>query len=124
MKQTDAVKKLSALAHDGRLSLFRRLIEAGPDGEAAGDLARFAGIGPTTASAQLTILSNAGLVAARRDGRSILYRVDYEVMRDLLVFLVQDCCRRRGEICSPVARLLEAAKDAFDDDTDKRTGCC
>jgi hypothetical protein len=67
-------------------------------------------------SAQLLVLSNAGLVRARRDGRSIIYAVDYAAMRDLLVFLTEDCCGGRAEICAPLAavanRCCEPAKGA------------
>ena len=62
-----AVASLSALAHDGRLGIFRLLVKAGPDGMAAGDIARKLGTQPNTMSAQLLLLSNAGLTRARRD---------------------------------------------------------
>ncbi|MFK8050513.1 MAG: ArsR/SmtB family transcription factor, partial [Halioglobus sp.] len=71
MKQSNAIKILSAVAHDGRLTLIRHLIQAGPEGVSAGDLARFAKIGPTTASAQLLVLANAGLVRSERSGRQV-----------------------------------------------------
>lgn len=104
MEIKSATKTLAAIAHDGRLVLVRRLIQAGPDGVSAGDLARFAGIGPTTASAQLLVLANAGLVRSLRDGRSIRYFANYDRMRDLLSFLMLDCCGGRADICEPVAR--------------------
>lgn len=99
MKQIDAVKSLSALAHEGRLTLIRRLIQAGPDGVGAGDLAKFANIGATTASAQLLVLSNAGLVRSERDGRFITYFSNFTHLRDLMQFLLHDCCGNRQEIC-------------------------
>ena len=99
MKQISAIKSLSALAHDGRLSLMRRLIQAGPEGIGAGELAAFANIGATTASAQLLVLSNAGLVNAKRSGRHVTYSTDYSNLRDLMAFLLDDCCGRRAEIC-------------------------
>lgn len=102
----DAVKKLSALAHVGRLGLLRLLIQAGPEGLAAGELARLAGVGPTTASAQLLVLSNTGLVQSRRSGRQIIYVARYSAMEGLLGFLLQDCCCGREEICSPLAARL------------------
>jgi DNA-binding transcriptional ArsR family regulator len=58
-------------------------------------------------SAQLLVLSNAGLVRARRDGRSIIYAVDFERMSALLVFLTKDCCGGRAEICAPLAAIGE-----------------
>ncbi len=104
MKQNDAIKSLSAMAHDGRLKLLRKLIQAGPDGLLAGDLARFAGIGATTASAQLLVLTNADLIYSERSGREVRYFAAYDQMRGLLSFLMMDCCGNRSEICEPVAK--------------------
>lgn len=109
MDTPSAVSTLSALSHEGRLSIFRELVQAGPDGLAAGEVARRLGIVPNTLSASLTILSHAGLVASRRDGRSIIYRADFGRMGDLLAFLVQDCCQGHPEICAPVTEIAARA---------------
>jgi len=98
-----AVEALSALAQGSRLAVFRLLVRAGEAGMAAGEIAREIGALPNTLSSHLTILGHAGLVRARRDGRSIIYSADYETMRGLLGFLVEDCCDGRPEICAPVA---------------------
>jgi DNA-binding transcriptional ArsR family regulator len=103
MDIVQTVTGLSALAHEGRLAIFRLLVKAGPDGMAAGDIARKLDTAPNTMSAQLLVLSNAGLTRARRDGRSIIYAVDFDRMSDLLVFLTRDCCGGRPEICAPLA---------------------
>ncbi|MCX7280093.1 MAG: metalloregulator ArsR/SmtB family transcription factor [Alphaproteobacteria bacterium] len=100
-----AVRTLSALAHEGRLSVFRALVKAGPGGMAAGDIARQLKTAANTMSAQLMMLSNAGLIHARRDGRSIIYAVDFEQMSGLLLFLTEDCCGGRAEICAPLAAV-------------------
>jgi len=105
MEMDDAVRRLSALAQESRLEVFRLLVKAGPDGLAAGDIARKLHTAPNTLSAQLLLLSNAGLIRARRDGRSIIYAVDYAAMSSLLVFLTEDCCGGRPEICAPVAAV-------------------
>lgn len=110
MESGKAVQKLSALAQDGRLAVFRLLVKAGPDGMAAGDVARKLDTAPNTMSAQLLLLSNAGLIRARRNGRSIIYAVDFDTMSSLLVFLTEDCCAGRPEICAPLASVA--------------TGCC
>ena len=112
MKQNDAIKMLSAIAHDGRLTLMRKLIQAGPDGVSAGDLARFAGIGATTASAQLLVLANAGLVRHERAGRGVTYYAEYDRMSGLLAFLMKDCCCERQEICAPLAEDVFAGAAA------------
>src|SRR5271156_513703 len=105
MEVSIALRSLSALAHEGRLDVFRLLVKAGPDGLAAGEISRSLETAANTMSAQLLVLSNAGLIRARRDGRSIIYAVNYEAMRDLLVFLTEDCCGGRAEMCAPLADL-------------------
>lgn len=110
MELTDAIKRLSALAQDGRLELFRLLVRAGPDGLAAGEIARRLGIQPNTASAQLLVLSNAQLVQARREGRSIIYAVRFAAMRDLLSFLTEDCCAGSAEVCAPFGSIAPRSR--------------
>ncbi|HVT23161.1 MAG TPA: metalloregulator ArsR/SmtB family transcription factor [Rhizomicrobium sp.] len=105
METTAAVKRLSALAQDARLEIFRLLVKAGREGLAAGEIARALNNAPNTTSAQLLVLSNAGLIHARRDGRSIFYSVDFAAMSDLLVFLTEDCCGGRAEICAPLVSV-------------------
>jgi DNA-binding transcriptional ArsR family regulator len=102
-----AVEALSALAHGHRLAVFRLLVRSGDQGISAGEIAREVGIPSSTLSTHLTILAHAGLIRARRDGRSIIYRADYEAMRDLLGFLVADCCNGRPEICAPLNGLVQ-----------------
>jgi len=101
-----AVRGLSALAQESRLAVFRLLVKAGPDGMAAGDIARKLHTAPNTLSAQLLVLSNAGLVRARREGRSIIYAADFEAMGALLLFLTRDCCGGKAEICAPLSGIV------------------
>jgi len=109
METEEAVRALGALAHPGRLEVFRLLVRAGPDGVAAGEIARLAGSPHSTLSTNLNILSNAGLIASRRDGRSIIYRAAYEQMTGLLAFLMEDCCAGNAEICAPLAAVASRA---------------
>jgi ArsR family transcriptional regulator len=109
MELSDAIKRLSALAQDGRLEVFRLLVKAGPAGLAAGEIARKLGVQANTLSAQLLVMSNAQLVRARREGRSIIYAIRFEAMRDLLVFLTEDCCGGRAEVCAPLAEAANRA---------------
>ena len=97
------VDALSALAHASRLAVFRLLVRAGPEGMAAGEIAREIGALPNTLSSHLTILAHAGLIQSRREGRSIVYSADFDRMRDLLDFLIADCCGGRPEICGALA---------------------
>lgn len=109
MDATAAVSGLSALAHPGRLEVFRLLVRAGKDGMAAGDIARATGHVPQTLSGNLNILGHAGLVSSRREGRSIIYTADYERMTSLLGFLMEDCCGGVPEICAPLAEVAANA---------------
>jgi len=109
METKIAVEGLSALAHEGRLSIFRLLVKAGPEGVAAGDIARKLTTAANTMSAQLLVLSNAGLIKARRDGRSIIYAANFDRMGTLLLFLTEDCCGGKPEICAPLAEATTRA---------------
>ncbi|MGY4395371.1 ArsR family transcriptional regulator [Sphingomonas sp. UYAg733] len=104
-----AVTALSALAHGGRLEVFRLLVRAGEEGMASGEIARVAGHVPQTLSGNLTILGHAGLVASRREGRSIIYTAAYAHMSSLLGFLMEDCCAGKPEICAPLADIVAKA---------------
>ncbi|THD62970.1 metalloregulator ArsR/SmtB family transcription factor [Phenylobacterium sp.] len=109
MESPAAVTSLSALAHPGRLEVFRLLVRAGPEGLAAGEIARATDSLPNTLSANLNILAAAGLVDSRRDGRSIIYTAGYDRMRELLAFLMEDCCGGNPEICGPLVALASRA---------------
>ncbi|PTS88426.1 MULTISPECIES: ArsR/SmtB family transcription factor [unclassified Caulobacter] len=108
MEMTTAVASLSALAHAGRLSAFRMLVQAGADGLPAGEIARRLDMPPSTLSSHLAILDHAGLTRSRRDGRSIIYTADYGTMQGLLGFLLEDCCGGAPEICAPFIRATDA----------------
>jgi DNA-binding transcriptional ArsR family regulator len=109
LKLARAVEALSALAHESRLSVFRLLVRAGREGLPAGEIARKLDVLPNTLSANLTVLANAGLVAARREGRSVIYSADYERMSGLLGFLMEDCCNGDAAICAPLADIARRA---------------
>ena len=104
-----AITALGALAHEGRLAVFRMLVQAGADGVAAGEIARRLGVPPNSLSANLTVLSHAGLVESRREGRSIIYTAAYDRMAALLAFLMEDCCQGSSAICAPLASIVNKA---------------
>jgi DNA-binding transcriptional ArsR family regulator len=106
METKPALQCLAALAQEGRLAVFRLLVKAGPDGVAAGDIARTLNTPANTMSAQLLVLANAGLIHARRDGRSIIYAADFDRMGALLLFLTENCCGGKPEICAPLAQTV------------------
>ena len=109
METDKALVALSALAQESRLAVFRLLVKTGPDGMAAGDIARKLDVLPNTLSASLTVLANAKLIQSRRDGRSIIYSADYDRMSSLLGFLMEDCCNGNAEICAPLAVIANRA---------------
>ena len=87
-------EQLSALAQESRLLIFRKLVEAGPEGLSAGEISDELGIPPPTLSFHLKDLNNAGLIDSQRDGRSIFYRANYTSMNQLVDYLKLNCCRR------------------------------
>lgn len=102
MEITSATRSLAALAQESRLAAFRLLVRAGGDGMSAGAIAQTLGIPHNTLSTHLAALQNAGLIRSRRDGRSIIYSVDFDGTRALLGFLLEDCCQGAPEVCTPV----------------------
>jgi ArsR family transcriptional regulator, arsenate/arsenite/antimonite-responsive transcriptional repressor len=112
MEMNPAVSSLSALAHEGRLSAFRLLVQAGEAGLPAGEIARKLAILPNTLSASLNVLNHAGLIRARREGRSIIYTANYDAMRELLTFLLEDCCNGSPDICAPLLAVASQCCEA------------
>jgi DNA-binding transcriptional ArsR family regulator len=102
-----AVSALGALAQEHRLAVFRLLVQAGPEGLAAGAIAGALGVPNSSLSFHLAQLSRAGLVRQERRHRSIVYFADYAAMNALLGFLTENCCG--GQACAPAAACGEAA---------------
>ena len=109
MDKTDAVAALAALAQEHRLAAYRILVQAGPEGMAAGEVASALGIAPNTLSFHFDRLRHAGLVSVARQGRSLIYAARYGTMNNLLGYLTQNCCGGRPELCAPVAGKLAKA---------------
>jgi len=101
MESRNAVEALGALAQDSRLQVYRLLVQAGPAGVAASDIAERLDIPANTLSFHLKTLSHADLVLARQEGRFIYYSANYDQMNALLGFLTQNCCG--GRSCMPAA---------------------
>lgn len=91
--------RLSAIAHETRLAIFRLLVQQGPDGMPAGEIARRLAVAPPTLSFHLKELERAGLIQATRQQRQIIYATDYPGMRALIDFIMRDCCQGRPELC-------------------------
>ena len=97
----DAVAALAALAQDSRLDVFRLLVEAGPDGMPAGEVASALKLAPNTLTFHFDRLRVAGLVTVRRDGRSMIYAAQFETMNALLRYLTDNCCKGAPQACAP-----------------------
>lgn len=99
METENAIEAFSALAQETRLSVFRLLVAAGSDGMPAGTIAKALSATPSTLSHHLSLLERAGLLRSWRVQRQIFYAADYEGVRQVLAFLMDDCCSGKPEIC-------------------------
>ncbi|MHA6645961.1 ArsR/SmtB family transcription factor [Mesorhizobium sp. A623] len=106
MDKKSALAALAALGQDTRLEVFRLLVKAGSEGIPAGEIAERLGAVQNTTSAHLKVLDHAGLVRAERDGRTIRYIADMTGFRDLLAYLMEDCCNGAPELCRPVIQAV------------------
>src|ERR1700691_5330376 len=101
MEISHAVAALAALAQVNRLEVFRLLVQAGPDGMAAGQIAEKLDLAPNTLTFHFDRLRVAGLVTVRRDGRSMIYAARFETMNGLVAFLTENCCQGALLSCAP-----------------------
>jgi DNA-binding transcriptional ArsR family regulator len=111
MEECNALEAFAALSQGTRLSVFRALVQAGPDGMAAGALADLVAVPASTLSAHLKTLEHAGLVTSRRLSRHIFYAARYETARALIAFLMEDCCAGHPAICAPQAATCPSLKE-------------
>jgi ArsR family transcriptional regulator, arsenate/arsenite/antimonite-responsive transcriptional repressor len=102
METKSAVTALAALAQETRLSIYRILVEAGPQGVAAGRIGEALAVPPATLSFHLKELAHAGLTSSRQEGRFIYYSADFEHMAALMSFLTQNCCQGMPQECLTV----------------------
>ncbi len=102
-----ALEALAALAQEHRLEAYRLLVQAGPEGMAAGEVAATLGLPPNTLTFHFDRLRQAGLVTVRRDGRSMIYAARYDTMNEVIAYLTENCCRG-----SAASRTLVACKPA------------
>jgi DNA-binding transcriptional ArsR family regulator len=109
MDSSIAISALGALAQDTRLHAFKLLVRHEPDGIAAGELARLIKVPQNTLSSHLAILSQAGLVTSERHSRSIIYRAKLEGLREVVLYLLRDCCDGNAALCAPIIADLTVA---------------
>jgi len=118
METKQAIQSLSALAQETRLAIFRLLVQAGPNGLAAGVIGEKLDLPPATLSFHLAGLTRAGLAQSRQDGRFVIYSASFENMNGLVDFLTQNCCG--GAACAPAACAPQTTKGT-EDETPTRT---
>ena len=107
--------RLDTLGHPQRLAIFRLLMRRYPDRVPAGELADALGLKPSTLSAYLSALMQAGLVTQERVATSLRYSIDMTEVRRTFDYLLLDCCRGRPEFCSPVSTPFDMGSPAMPD---------
>jgi len=102
MKPTETVEALAALAHEHRLAIYRRLVQKGPEGMAAGEIAEALDMPASSLSFHLAHMRRAGVIVQRRESRSLIYSADFDKMNELVGYLTENCCG--GRSCAPAAQ--------------------
>ena len=108
MEKPDAIAALAALAQEHRLETYRLLVQAGPDGISAGEVATAIGLPPNTLTFHFDRLRQSGLVTVRREGRQMIYAARYDTMNALLFYLTENCCKGAPDACAPAAACKPA----------------
>lgn len=108
---TQTLDGLSALAQEIRLNTFRMLMSAGPEGLTAGSISGELDVAPNKLSAHLSILSQAGLISARRSGRNMIYSADVDAVASLLTRLIETCCDNNPGVCRALAEVTGSKVD-------------
>jgi arsenate reductase len=111
MESEAAALAFTALGQPTRLELLRALLAAGPSGLAAGDVAAQLGIPPSTLSFHLKALDQAGLIAATRQGRNLIYAAQVAQLRALLAFLADACCGGDPARCGDLHQLFDPTRE-------------
>lgn len=112
MKASQVINALGALAHEHRLSIFRLLMERGPEGLPAGRIAERVGLVPSSLTFHLQNLHRAGLILQRRESRQLFYSTDFNAMKALLGYLTENCCVESGADCAVGCVPVRSAKPA------------
>jgi len=110
METKHALEALGALAHEHRLSIYRLLVERGPEGLAAGAIGDAVGLAPSSLTFHLQNLHRAALSVQRRESRSLIYSMDFEAMSDLVGYLTENCCAGSGGSCATSRKPVAATK--------------
>ncbi|WP_374485969.1 ArsR/SmtB family transcription factor [Zoogloea sp.] len=126
METLNAAELLAALGHESRLSIFRLLVEAGPEGAFASAIGEMLGLPAPTLSFHLAHLSRVGLIRGQKESRFIRYSAAFETMDELIAFLTRNCCQ--GEACLPKAAACDTTakrrNPASGVSADSAAACC
>ena len=117
MKSKNVIAALAALAQETRLSVFRLLVQQGPTGMSAGEIAASVEVAPAALSFHLKEMAHAGLVKSRQEGRFVFYSANFATMNDLVAYLTENCCVAD---CGPNACLPTSACATPERSTPKR----
>jgi DNA-binding transcriptional ArsR family regulator len=117
MEKSDAVLALAALAQDSRLETYRLLVQAGPQGLPAGEVAARLGLPPNTLTFHFDRLRQADLVTVRRLGRSMIYAARFDTMNALLAYLTENCCGGAAGLCAPAGCSPAAIRKQPEEET-------
>jgi len=109
MKASEIVEALGALAHEHRLAIYRLLVEHGPQGLSAGEIAARIGVVPSSLTFHVQALQRPGLVTQRRVSRQLFYAADFAAMNGLIAYLTKNCCGDGAAVCAPVCKPSSAA---------------
>jgi len=112
MDANSALGAMSALAQHTRIEAFRLLVENAPDGLSAGEVSRRLAVPHNTMSTHLATLVRSDLAEAERQGRTIVYRARSGTLRELVTYLVRECCGGRPELCVPLVAELRPCDEA------------
>ena len=107
-----ALEAFTALSQETRVWAFRILVQAGPAGLSAGDVADALGSRQNTMSSHLKQLNACGLIDSRRDGRQVIYSANYDTVKSMVIFLMEDCCAGNAGFCQPAAGSCASNPDA------------
>ena len=109
MKSARVIEALGALAHEHRLSVYRLLVQRGPQGLPAGAIGEGIGLVPSSLTFHLQTLQRAGLILQRREGRQLIYSADFDAMSGLVGYLTENCCAGNDQACATACKPVSTA---------------
>jgi len=116
----NAIIAFSALAQETRLQAFKMIVEAGSSGLPAGAISEQLSMAHNSLSFHLAQLTEAGLIESRKDGRQIIYTASFERIRELIRYMVENCCRDDDVSCRIDAKGSKEIIEFFTKDRE----CC